>query len=158
MDGVGVVVYVWKIGTQQIAADNIDVDNTWDDVHMLCPNQCVCQHAPLMDLSIARWIQDMRHEQFDDSITSKTANGEKITSNEVRRQKKKSIYFSVDNFMRWLLQFLPPGLCGKWHELHAEWPCEIYHVCAASRWIYQRFHFIVATRCSSAGAITQWKL
>lgn len=87
---VGVVVFsIEKIGTQSKADEgNIDADSTWDDVHMLCPNQCVCQHAPLMDLSIARWMQEMRREAFDDSITTTTTNGEKITSNEVRRTAK----------------------------------------------------------------------
>lgn len=43
---------------------------------MICPNQCVCQHAPLMDLSVARWIQGLRREEaepvkkVDDSLFS----------------------------------------------------------------------------------------
>lgn len=41
---------------------NIDA---WEDIHMICPNQCVCQHAPFMDLSIARWIQGLRREEAD---------------------------------------------------------------------------------------------
>lgn len=34
---------------------------------MICPNQCVCQHAPFMDLSVARWIQGLRREEAEPS-------------------------------------------------------------------------------------------
>lgn len=74
-----------KLDKWLIAGEAVDADNTWDDVHMICPSQCVCQYAPYMDLSIAHWIQGMRHEPFDDTITTTTTiNGERITSNEVR--------------------------------------------------------------------------
>lgn len=32
---------------------------------MFCPNQCVCQRSPFMDLSVARWIQGMRREDVE---------------------------------------------------------------------------------------------
>lgn len=41
---------------------NID---TWENIHMICPNQCVCQHSPFMDLSVARWIQGLRREEIE---------------------------------------------------------------------------------------------
>uniref|UniRef100_A0A1B0CEL3 Uncharacterized protein n=1 Tax=Lutzomyia longipalpis TaxID=7200 RepID=A0A1B0CEL3_LUTLO len=28
----------------------------WEDIAIICPNQCVCQYEPFLDLSIARWI------------------------------------------------------------------------------------------------------
>lgn len=31
--------------------------DSWEDIHMICPNQCVCQRSPYMELSISRWIQ-----------------------------------------------------------------------------------------------------
>lgn len=32
---------------------------------MFCPNQCVCQRSPFMDLSVSRWIQAMRREDVE---------------------------------------------------------------------------------------------
>lgn len=37
--------------------------DTWEDAHMFCPNKCVCQRSPFMDLSMAHWIQEMRRDQ-----------------------------------------------------------------------------------------------
>lgn len=34
---------------------------------MICPNQCVCMQSPFMDLSIARWIQDVKHDAARDA-------------------------------------------------------------------------------------------
>ncbi|GAB0094389.1 Leucine-rich repeat [Sergentomyia squamirostris] len=28
----------------------------WEDIGIICPNQCVCQYEPFLDLSISRWI------------------------------------------------------------------------------------------------------
>lgn len=49
-------------------SENSDGSNdAWENIHMICPNQCVCQHAPFMDLSVARWIQGLRREEVDPS-------------------------------------------------------------------------------------------
>ncbi|XP_031627933.1 leucine-rich repeats and immunoglobulin-like domains protein sma-10 [Contarinia nasturtii] len=44
-----------------VAADNGDGD-TWEDAHMFCPNQCVCQRSAFMDSSVSHWIQELRRE------------------------------------------------------------------------------------------------
>lgn len=46
---------------------NDAIQDTWEDVHMICPNQCVCMHSPFMDLSIARWIQHVKHAAQESS-------------------------------------------------------------------------------------------
>lgn len=38
---------------------------------MICPNQCVCQRSPFMDLSISRWIQALKGDKTH-SATLKT--------------------------------------------------------------------------------------
>lgn len=43
------------------------IQDSWEDVHMICPNQCVCMHSPFMDLSIARWIQDVKRKGTKES-------------------------------------------------------------------------------------------
>lgn len=60
--------------------DAVPVDGTWEDVNMICPNQCVCLHAPFMDLSIARWIREVQHE----AIQEKTP----INENEVSKSRR----------------------------------------------------------------------
>lgn len=45
---------------QSIAIDSNDL---WEDVHMICPNQCVCQRSPYMDLSVSRWIQSQKGDK-----------------------------------------------------------------------------------------------
>lgn len=32
------------------------ISEKWEDIGIICPNQCVCQYEPFLDLSIARWI------------------------------------------------------------------------------------------------------
>lgn len=49
-----------------VVGDSGDGD-TWDDMHMFCPNQCVCQRSPFMDLSVARWIQGLRREDIENN-------------------------------------------------------------------------------------------
>lgn len=61
--------------------------DTWDDVHMICPNQCVCQHSPYMDLSVSRWIEGLRREDME----VKKSDGE-FNSNEVRKKNKKNSF------------------------------------------------------------------
>lgn len=50
-----------------VLSDSTDgVLDTWEDPHMVCPDQCVCQRSPFMDLSVARWIQGIRRENYED--------------------------------------------------------------------------------------------
>ncbi|XP_055303660.1 uncharacterized protein LOC129569142 [Sitodiplosis mosellana] len=49
-----------------VVGDNGDGD-TWEDMHMFCPNQCVCQRSPFMDLSVSRWIQGLRREDVENN-------------------------------------------------------------------------------------------
>lgn len=58
----------WISEQKFVASESTDgTVDTWEDIHMLCPNQCVCQHSPLMDLSVARWIQGLRREDVENS-------------------------------------------------------------------------------------------
>lgn len=48
---------------------------------MICPNQCVCQHSPFMDLSISRWIQALKGDKthsaaLKTSINNKGSDGD----------------------------------------------------------------------------------
>lgn len=55
----------------------------WEDITMLCPNQCVCQRSPFMDLSVARWIQSLRRENADNENDKKNSPYDDIIFNEV---------------------------------------------------------------------------
>lgn len=48
-----------------VVGDSDANSDSWDDVHMICPNQCVCKESPYMDLSVARWIEKLRGQNFD---------------------------------------------------------------------------------------------
>lgn len=37
---------------------------------MFCPNQCVCQRSPFMDLSVARWIEGLRRADVENNKKS----------------------------------------------------------------------------------------
>lgn len=50
---------------------------------MICPNQCVCQHAPFMDLSVSRWIQGLRREEAEPAKKIDTAPFADVIFNEV---------------------------------------------------------------------------
>lgn len=50
---------------------------------MLCPNQCVCQHSPFMDLSVARWIQGLRREDVENAKNGKNEAFQDLIFNEV---------------------------------------------------------------------------
>lgn len=57
--------------------------DAWEDIHMLCPNQCVCQHSPFMDLSVARWIQGLRREDVENDKNGKKEAFQNMIFNEV---------------------------------------------------------------------------
>lgn len=72
---------------QRIAAclENSDGNiDAWEDIHMVCPNQCVCQHAPFMDLSVARWIQGLRREEAEPAKTVEDSLYSNMIFNEVK--------------------------------------------------------------------------
>lgn len=50
---------------------------------MICPNQCVCQHAPFMDLSVSRWIQGLRREEAEPAKKIDNAPFSDVIFNEV---------------------------------------------------------------------------
>lgn len=56
--------------------------DTWEDPHMICPHQCVCQRSPFMDLSVARWIQELRRENFE-NVKGNADSYQNILFNEV---------------------------------------------------------------------------
>lgn len=45
----------------------------WEDINIICPNQCICQYLHLKDLSIARWISiyNSERQETDKNITIK---------------------------------------------------------------------------------------
>ncbi|XP_037026204.1 toll-like receptor 3 [Bradysia coprophila] len=47
----------WILITILIAYSSVLASDSWENVHIICPNNCVCQQSHFMDLSIARWIQ-----------------------------------------------------------------------------------------------------
>lgn len=59
---------------------------------MICPSQCVCQYSPFMDLSIARWIQGMRRENFEDAVSMDDDN---MRSNEVCELNQFSFFHQI---------------------------------------------------------------
>lgn len=34
---------------------------------MICPDRCVCQRSPFMKLSVASWIQELRHDNYENT-------------------------------------------------------------------------------------------
>lgn len=51
-----------------VLSDNGDgVFDTWEDPHMICPDRCVCQRLPFMNLSVASWIQELRHDNHENT-------------------------------------------------------------------------------------------
>lgn len=47
------------------------LSETWEDINIICPNQCNCQYLPVKDLSIARWISIYNTEETVKNITTK---------------------------------------------------------------------------------------
>lgn len=66
--------------------------DTWEDVQLICPNQCVCNQSPFMDLSIARWIQGLK---LDKSTGSRR---EHKKSNEATDNENEVIFFFCSIF------------------------------------------------------------
>lgn len=48
----------------------------WEDISIICPNQCNCQYLPLKDLSIARWLTIYNTETEDILKNTTTKNNE----------------------------------------------------------------------------------
>lgn len=49
--------------------------DTWENIQMVCPNNCVCQQSHFMDLSIARWIQT-KQNGFEATVKAQTNDNE----------------------------------------------------------------------------------
>lgn len=56
----------------------------WEDINIICPNQCNCQYLPIKNLSIARWITiyDTETEETVKNITTKDKDNENEDKNE----------------------------------------------------------------------------
>ena len=46
-----------------IISQNICRADLWEDVNMICPQQCVCQYSHFGDLSVAKWITTIETRQ-----------------------------------------------------------------------------------------------
>lgn len=46
----------------------------WEDINIICPNQCNCQFLPIKDLSIARWITIYNTETEETVKNNRTKN------------------------------------------------------------------------------------
>lgn len=69
---------------------NEHTSDSWDDVSIICPNQCVCQQSPYMDLSIARWIQSLKGDQTLEPHSGSPNNKQKLErTNEVGEENSK---------------------------------------------------------------------
>lgn len=54
----------------------------WEDINIICPNQCNCQYLPLKDLSIARWVTIYNTETEDIFKNHRTKSNEYDVKNE----------------------------------------------------------------------------
>ncbi|KAJ6639684.1 TLR4 interactor with leucine rich repeats [Pseudolycoriella hygida] len=77
-----------------IACSSVKASDTWENVHIICPNSCVCQQSHFMDLSIARWIQT-RQSGYDETAQAQTNENEAYYENDMSHTFNPFIKFAM---------------------------------------------------------------